>query len=175
MKLLLGGKEDIMANYCEYDMAVTGLRENVFNFKKRICDECRIYECYAYDTDAIDFKRNITRLYLGGDCAWSVQTAMMDRGLVSFSKEYNVDVEVYSTEPGIGFQEHILIRKGDIIIYDCVDYEEHYIDDIGSVKEYNAEYGTNFTEDMVDEGYVYVGGIDTYGIFEESNPDSFCV
>lgn len=166
-----------MANCCEFEMAITGERENIFKLKDDICSKFRVYSCYAYDTDSIDSKRDISRLYIGGECAWSVRSAMVDYGLIELTEEYNVDVEIYSTEPGIGFQEHMLISKGDTIIMDCVDYEEHWIDDIGSVEAYNAEYGTDFTEDMVDDGYVYVGGFgDTYGMFvEDSDPDSFFV
>ena len=44
-----------------------------------------------------------------------------------------------------------------------------------TIEEYNAEYGTNFTEDMVDEnGDVCVGGFgDDYGDFQDFDAIDF--
>ena len=85
--------------------------------------------------------------YLSGYCAWSVYSCMfgtphtyyddfitekygnkyigfMGTTLPDESRRLNLKIELYSEEPGCGFMEHYLIDNGEILIEDCVDYEE---------------------------------------------------
>ena len=76
------------------------------------------------------------------------------------TKETNTVIEIYSEECGCGFQEHIIIDNGEIKLHECVDYAEHWIDpdEFESIEDYNKKYNTDFTEDMIEDEYVRVGG-----------------
>jgi hypothetical protein len=136
----------------------------------------RVFE-FSFETEDIDKKREdeIVSVVGFGDCAWSVLCSMMaeyrgaNPSLESESERLGLVVEVYSSEPGCQFQEHMLFNKGDVVINECVDYEEHWIWEFDTIEEYNDEYETNFTEDMVDDnGNICIGGFgDTYGDFED--------
>lgn len=175
-----------MANNCFYDMKITGRKENIKELIQMLKWEGkyenngigRVFSCYDSSIEEICGDIGYTLVF--GDCAWSVNSAMMnnagrEHGLESETGRLDLIVEVYSSEPGIGFQEHILINKGIVEINDCMDYEEHYVEDYETIEEYNAEYGTNFTEDMVDEnGDVCVGGFgDDYGDFQDFDAVDF--
>lgn len=167
-----------MANHCDFIMQITGRKENVeeliqmLKWKGKYEDQGlgRVYECW--DEDIEELNGDFISAQVSGYCAWSVLTSMCDYGgrypsLESETKRLGLLVEVFSSECGIGFQEHFLIDKGEAVIKDSVDYEEHYIGDFSSLAEYNAQYGTDFTEDMIqDDEYIYVGGYgNEYGNF----------
>lgn len=159
-----------MANNCFFEMKVTGNKESVETLIKMLKwkDEFeesglgRVYDIYEiYREEPVN---EIVSVILYGDCAWSVLTAMRKyekiriKNLEDVSEQLNLVIEVFSKEPGVGFQEHVLIAQGDVITDDCVDYEEHWVEEFETIEEYNAEYDTNFTEDMVEDGYVCIGG-----------------
>jgi hypothetical protein len=169
-----------MANYCDFVMQIVGRKDDVeeliemmqWKGKYEGCGLGRIYECYQDNIEELN--ENVVSAQVSGYCAWSVLTAM--RGydgrcpsLESETERLNLVVEVYSTEPGMGFQEHCMIENGDVVLDECVDYQEHYIGDFDTLEEYNNEYGTHFTEDMIqDEEYIYIGGYgDQYGDFKK--------
>ena len=169
-----------MANNCFFDMKITGKKENVeeliqmLKWKGEFVNSGlgRVYSCD--EVERYDYGNNIISTLVCGDCAWSVLTAMCAWGrfdtpsLESETKRLNLIVEVYSTETGCAFQEHFLIKKGIVEINDCVDYEEHWIADYENIEEYNEEWETNFTADMVDEnGNICIGGFENYGDFED--------
>ena len=171
-----------MANYCYFTMMITGVKEAVDELISMMKWEGiyaenglgRIYEIDEYDRDF--HPANNVSAKLTGDCAWSVTCAMRsDNGrrevcLESETKRLGLVVEVFSEELGCAFQEHILIDKGEVIIDDCVDYEAHYVGEHDTIEAYNEEYDTNFTEDMVDDDYVYEGGFEHYGDFKDHLP-----
>lgn len=175
-----------MANYCEYVMKITGRKENVeeliemmkWQGKYENCGLGRIYDCW--EDDAEELSEEFGTVQMSGNCAWSVLTAMRNYkgrhpSLESETERLNLLVEVYSSEPGCGFQEHCIIDKGEVILEDCVNYEEHWIGEFNSLKEYNEERGTDFTDDMIqDDEYVYIGGYgDQYGEFQEVKIENF--
>lgn len=179
-----------MANNCCYDMRITGRKENVNEFIRMmkwedeyaICGLGRVFSCYSHEPEVIE--GDIVYVDVFGDCAWSVSTAMMARAgrehsLESETERLGIIVEVYSSEPGCCFQEHYLINKGWIEIDECVDYEEHWVEEFDSIEAYNEEFDTNFTEDMIDEnGNVCIGGFgDDYGYFQsfEAVDFNYCV
>lgn len=166
-----------MANNCLFDYKIVGKEENVneliemMQWEGRFENEGlgRIYEIWS---DEAQDNGDGTVSVLGyGDCAWSVLTAMRNYGgrtpsLESETERLGLKIEIYSSEPGCAFQEHVIIDNGQVVEEQCVDYEEHWIWEFDTIEEYNQEYGTNFTEDMVDEGNIYVGGFgDEYGIW----------
>ena len=178
-----------MSNNCSVDAKVTGKAKNIREFiemlswKGQYEDEGlgRVFECW-YDDDNLDEAKDNdiidVNVYL--DVAWSIKSAM--RGgygrkftLESETQRLNLVFEAYSSEPGCQFQEHVLIDRGEVVIDECVDYEEYWVDDYDTIEEYNAEHGTNFTEDMInDNGDVCIGGYgDEYGQFEYFSKEHF--
>lgn len=166
-----------MANNCLFDYKIVGKEENVdelirmMKWQGEFEDSGlgRIYE--IWDDEKVD-RRDGTVAVLGyGDCAWSVLTAMRNYGgrapsLESETERLGLKIEIYSSEPGCAFQEHVIIDNGKVIEEECVDYEEHWVWEFDTIEEYNKEYGTNFTEDMVDEGNIKIGGFgDEYGVW----------
>lgn len=102
----------------------------------------RVFEAYV---NRIKDEPNAS--YLSGYCAWSVYSCMfgtphtyyddfitekhgnkyigfIGTTLPDESRRLNLKIEVYSEEPGCGFMEHYLIDNGEILIEDCVDYQE---------------------------------------------------
>lgn len=179
-----------MANNCFYDMRITGRKKNIEELIRMMQWEGeyindglgRIFSCEITDEVPLELAEanDVISIDVCGDCAWSVNSAMRvsnrrPYSLESEAKRLNLVVEVYSSEPGIGFQEHVLIDRGDVLIEDCVDYEEHWVQEYDTIEDYNAEYDTNFTEDMVnDNGDICIGGFgDAYGVFEHFTAEHF--
>lgn len=102
----------------------------------------RVFEAYVNRS-----KDELNASYISGYCAWSVYSCMfgtrhtyyddfitekygnkyigfMGTTLPDESRRLNLKIEVYSEEPGCGFMEHYLIDNGEILIEDCVDYQE---------------------------------------------------
>ena len=166
-----------MANNCLFDWKIVGEENNVNEIISMMKWEGkfeenglgRIYEIEC--TDESDNADGTISAYGYGDCAWSVLTAMRNYGgrepsLESETERLGLKIEIYSSEPGCAFQEHVIIDNGKVVEEECVDYEEHWVWEFDTIEEYNKEYGTNFTEDMVDEGNIYIGGFgDEYGIW----------
>lgn len=176
-----------MANNCLFDARLSGKKKNVEEFIKILQhkDEYkadglgRVFSCEV-DSEALEFSKDndIISVDVFGDCAWSIKSSMRSkewRNLESETKRLNVVFEAYSSEPGCGFQEHILVDRGEVVIDDCVDYEEYWVDECDTIEEYNAKHNTNFTEDMInDNGDVCFGGFgDQYGQFEYFKKEHF--
>lgn len=173
-----------MPNICEFLMRVKGTSENVDTFveilQDKNCDNskrfCRVFEaelCYE------EVKPDETKVVeIAGNCAWSVHTCMCD-GAGSYYEDatggdattlkeqslfLNIDIEVYSKEPGIGFQEHYLYKHGEEIENECRDYYEFYFDDEDEFnkRKEDSDYveylqGKKW-DDVADGGSLEVGG-----------------
>ena len=170
-----------MANNCFYDMRITGKRDNVYELIKMLqwkdeYKESGLGRTFSCDivSEACVITDDILFIDVAGDCAWSVLCAMREEykpaplwSLEKASRELDLIIEVFSSECGCCFQEHVLIYKGDVRIDDCTDYEEHWVSGYNSLEEYNEENETNFTEDMINEnGDICIGGFDNYGEFQ---------
>ena len=111
-------------------------------------------------------------------CAWSVAACMLpgkfsyyddtkDRingiktygtHLLEIGKKLNLDVEIFSSEPGVGFQEHYRIQSGIMCEDECTEYHELYIgeyetyqdliDDYEGDDRFIKECGINSEEDF---------------------------
>ena len=170
-----------MANNCDFSMRITGgeaeIKEliSMLRWEGKFKDSGlgRIYSFYVDEDILPTSLADIYQVDGYGDCAWSVLTAMQYYNgrtpcLESETDRLGLVVELFSSEPGCQFQEHILIAKGVVCIEDCVDYEEHWVDNYDSLEAYNKDNETDFTEDMVDDGCVRIGGFgDSYGCFLE--------
>ena len=169
-----------MPNYCNYSMRIKGTRENVMEFHRRMEDYdtpnhlWRIFEADIYD------KRNnengIVTIDVGGSCAWSIESCCRASGysggvdlLEVNSKELNLEIESWSDECGMGFQEHYLYKNGECLIDECVDWYEYYYDEdeYESFEEFkkDCQLPNEVTEDDLDEGY-HCGGFDNYCEFQ---------
>lgn len=184
-----------MPNYCNFEMKVTGTKENVEEFIRVInadyyidkdghCDcDRHFWRIFEADVFKESFENNYGYIKIDGYCAWSVYSCMCDGedtyneispngGGTSLQKEseiLNLTIEVFSVEPGLEFVEHFLFINGKWVINECVEYKEYDTLEFENVKELNAEYGTNFTQEEFEENDVlYIGGIpwiyDTWNI-----------
>lgn len=143
-----------MANLCDFSMMIVGKKENIDLFHKMMTQNGTTWmgrgaEAEIYFIDEEDGK---CRAEINGWCKWSVEAAMVnnaismrthpekwsghgkdDNGndlrfitLFEACKELDLDMEVYSSEPGCEFQEHYLFRDGELEISECVHYTEEY-------------------------------------------------
>ena len=130
-----------MANNCWYQMRIAGKKESVDQFIAMLSGEApiRLGRVFSVNTDEpftpYPGNRSIGYADISGDCAWSIRESMLPGynpsiTLATEAKRLGLVVEGYSSEPGNCFQEHVLINKGDILTFDCVDYEEHCVEDM---------------------------------------------
>lgn len=132
-----------------------------------------------YETE--DNINDIKFVYICGDCAWSVHSCMR-RGLGTYAKDddehstslaeqselLNLEIEVFSSEPGVGFQEHYLYKNGEETIDDVEDYTETYFE---NEEDFNRQKADGFVladfywEDVNENGDLTEGSITDWGIF----------
>lgn len=174
-----------MANCCDFDIRISGQPEAVLEMASmlKVTDSFLnenalkrhfggVFYCDFADDGIVMVGDGLCYLTGGGSCAWSIQSSMREKmsgfsPLERESERLGIMVEAYSSEPGIGFQEHVLIVKGEVVIDDCVDYKEHYVESAAKLESYNKKHDTDFTEDMInDDGDVCIGGFgDDYGVY----------
>lgn len=143
-----------MANNCWYQMRIAGKKESVDQFIAMLSGEApiRLGRVFSVNTDEqftpFPGNRGIGYADVSGDCAWSIRESMLPGSnpsvtLATEAKRLGLVIEGYSSEPGLCFQEHVLINKGDILTFDCVDYEEYFIEDMNEkqLAELCAEKG----------------------------------
>lgn len=128
-----------MANNCWYQMRIAGQKESVDQFIDMLSGKGpvhlgRVFSVYTDEPfTPYPGNRGIGYADVSGDCAWSIKESMLPGynpsiTLATEAKRLGLAVEAYSSEPGNQFQEHVLINKGDILTFDCVDYEEHCVE-----------------------------------------------
>lgn len=152
---LVGEKENLIKAYniikADYDYKEDGTVECDADKHLFRIFECE-YEGYHYGVnsaeEAIEKYSDGNALILSGNCAWSVYSCMFEGESTYYSqwteerkakyecfkgttidrisKEFELDIEIFSEEGGCGFMEHYLINNGEIIIDDCIDYHEDY-------------------------------------------------
>jgi len=115
----------------------------------------RVFECY-FEEDVFDKgyfgKEDIITLSLSGYCAWSVNSCMFDGPFTYYADNHNeciekygedksltlpmaceklnLEVEVFSSEPGMCFSEHYRIdSNGELTIDEETGYVETFIDE----------------------------------------------
>lgn len=124
-----------MANYCYYEMKVTGKKENIdrlINILQYKDDEYKLARIFS--ADVVD--RKDTYAFICGDCAWSIHSCMgIGEGTYSkdndeitnikyLSKVLGLKIEILSDEPGMGFCEHYFYDNGNCLLDVCEDYPE---------------------------------------------------
>lgn len=171
-----------MPNYCSYSMRVSGKKDNVNEFYKRMSDYDKPNHLWRiFDTNICNENDNgdgTITIDVCGTCAWSIESCCRASGysngtdlLDVNSRELNLEIEIWSDECGMGFQEHYLYDNGECIIDQCIEWTEIYYDeyDYASFEDFKNEYDipSYVTEDDLDDGcYYHLGGFDNYGEFQ---------
>ena len=72
------------------------------------------------------------------------------------AKELGLKVEIFSSEPGCCFAEHILVdENGETVIDECFDYEELYLGDYETKEEAEKDLNIKIADDeWTNEDYV---------------------
>ncbi|MGN8644208.1 hypothetical protein ACTQZR_12885 [Catenibacterium mitsuokai] len=179
---IVGKKEDIAdfieVMQCDYDY------ENYeFSFNRHMGG--RVFEAIE-DSEGITLENGKYSIEIYGNCAWSVQACMTDGNFTyykEFKDEYgdnsrsttlqleserlHLDIEVYSNEIGIGFQEHYLIKEGHTKISESVDFSAYCIEDYETKEEAELDNDLTITDEewSDNDGYIYRGGFKNYGVF----------
>ena len=165
-----------MANNCYYEMHVFGERVNVKEFIRAMRHEGEYADSGVGRVFSCDVKVEYTTkgkaiCLCEGDCAWSVLSAMRNdsnpNNIEKLSERLHLDIEVYSAEYGIGFEEHYAICDGEVMVDECIDAYEWCVDDIDDdffENEDVIEAGItkdNYKDFVVDD-YIRVGGYDNW-------------
>lgn len=159
-----------MANNCFFDMHIRGSDEScerfadIMQYKDPQFAFSRIFSADVYYEDRNSDGDLI--MHINGDCAWSVAVCMTDcefsyQGksctLQQLSGELQLDIEVWSEEPGVGFQEHYVYKHGFEETNECFDDFESYFydpndDDYSSFEQMAKDVGHPEAkeEDLVD-------------------------
>lgn len=181
-----------MPNLCSYSMCVKGNKENVEEFIKVIkahydygtmefSYDRHLFRVFDADYDEIEqVGDDVYQAIIYGDCAWSVATCMFEDGyyknlkerypnefrgttLPLESKRLNIDIEVFSEECGMCFQEHYIIKKGNVEVNECVDWQEYDLTEFETKEEAEEEYGIEITdEEWKTEEFIGRGGFENW-------------
>lgn len=174
-----------MPNMCGFDMKIAGPEKAVLELVDMLQHKNPYYSLgrvFSFDLDESQTENGPKGTdYIAvqgfGDCAWSVNASMRqefhpDHSLESEAKRLGLVVEVFSSEPGFRFQEHVLIDKGDILVDECSEYEEYVID--GASEEFInnllKEQGMTWDELMSKvnhNGEFCIGGVEDYCDFQD--------
>lgn len=174
-----------MANDCYFDLHVTcknlegilaildGLGVEGFSNRENMFGD--ISAAWDYDKGHHKTKANgygDYYAYVDGDCKWSVQSAILDKGkLQAIIKKYKLDVEIYSEEPGIGFMEHYMWEYGEMTLDETADFLLWHIDDLVDEEDLEIFLANdlvgrakitkeNYLSFADDDGYIKIGGYD---------------
>lgn len=173
-------------------MYVKGTKENVEEFIKVIQADYdydtmefsfdrHLQRVFSADADELELLGNNKYLAtINGECAWSVATCMLEDGyysqmkarfgdkfrgstLENESERLNLDIEVYSEECGMCFQEHYVIRNGYVDVEACVEWNEYFLDDYETKEEAEEDIGTKITDEEWDIREIITrGGFDNW-------------
>ena len=176
-----------MSNDCLFTMYVAGRKADVEAVHNRLDYESDSAVSFArikdvepmYEPWAASDDGEVVLMAFYGCCAWSVETCMRDGDeryhsypqnpevtttLELTARELDVDLEVYSSELGMGFAEHYRYEggSGECLADETVDYHESWFDDQTDFEENREAYGVpeGITFDDLDDGVYRTGGFD---------------
>lgn len=177
-----------MANCCRYQMLLKGKKENLENFvetmtsvKTRMGSGAEIVEITYKDDSAL----------LSGYVKWSIESALIQDALsmrkqqktgkgdwtknvenpeiryitlYEACKEFNINMEVYSAESAMGFQEHYKYENG-VIFEESVDWFLKPICFYKSKEEAEKDLNRKIEDKDWQEGWINIGGYEwTYDL-----------
>lgn len=116
-----------MANICVYEMLITGPSgAAALELANELGDMGRFYEARVIDEWGAE-----QRVFIEGDCAWSLWAALglgqRDCPFRAEAGRLGITLEAYSEETDTGFQEHIVIKNGELTVYEACDFYNPYI------------------------------------------------
>lgn len=166
-----------MPNYCNYEMHIKGRKEACKEFRKMMVDyNLPKHFWRVFEADIVEESGSEEEyvMHIAGYCAWSVYSCMFegkhtyaeDFGGTSLQKEserLQLEIEVYSEEPGLQFMEHYYFNNGEELINEEIKWECHYYDEdeYESFDEWLEDVGLDITEDDLDDGgYCCIGGVE---------------
>ncbi len=175
-----------MANLCSFLMKVKGNKEDITQFYMVLNQKGKIWMGRGAETD-LSLEDDETA-FISGCCKWSVISALVDNAismrtepnkwvfggdstglefitLFEACKRWNLVMEVYSEEGGIGFQEHFICDKGEILCEECVDWEVYDIYDYETKEDAEEDFDTKFTDEEwanEDDGRICRGGFENW-------------
>lgn len=169
-----------MPNYCDYEMKIKGTKKNCQEWLSRMNDyEKENHFWRIFDADIVDEDgtENNYEMTICGDCAWSLESCCRASGYSNGvdlfevnTRELNLIMEAWSTEPGMAFQEHYIYNNGECQSDECIEYNEYWYDEdeYESIEKFAKEFDLgNITEDDLDENdYYHTGGFENYGQYE---------
>ena len=173
-----------MANICSFSMCVKGTHENIEKFYNAMCQDGNIYMGRGADAE-IQYEDEENRAFIDGWCKWSVQSALIDNAISMRTEpnmwhfgdntdastiefitlweacaRWNIDMEVFSEEPGCAFQEHYKY-VGGYVYQTCVEWNEYDLDDYETKEEAEEELEIKITDEEWEEGgFIGRGGFD---------------
>lgn len=135
-----GKKQDIL-DFFKNEVAIVTVTENytqtiseaVFeeNYNEYIIKKMKNQTVYLRNSDRFFFEDNKIVFYdYGGDYtyinleiqqAWAIDVHEL---LISHSKKYNLDFNLYASERGMEFEQYITIVDGKVIRNDAIEYDD---------------------------------------------------
>lgn len=165
-----------MANCCYVTGKVSALNvEDLKKFLDVMKNEKFMDFDYGDPDDWGEGKRKTVRFdgycKCDGYCKWSISSSINSSryGNALDKTTKGLIVEMWSQEPCVGFEEHVVYANGTCLCDDCVDWMEYDLDAYDSLKELNEECETNFKEEDFVDGFANVGGFEDFGTFYDSD------
>ena len=157
-----------MPNYCDFQVKLTGPIEDIIKFYNAChnpyqgdsSDPIHFYRIFEFNISELNRHDQEYVCYAYGYCAWSVVSCMMPNG---YHKDYpntngvtlydfpTLKIEIFSTECGMCFSEHIIVNKGNLECDECEDYYE--LDEEVELEEFNKLTGLDWTQEQKDQYY----------------------
>ena len=143
-----------MANLCSFSMILKGEEADIDKFKNMMKQTGNVWmgrgaEILNEETEETEDGK--CRCQIDGYTKWSVHSSLIDNAIsmrtepdkwffgdgedkskltfvtmLEACEQLNLDMEVYSEEPGCGFQEHYVFIEGVLVADESVDYTEEY-------------------------------------------------
>ena len=174
-----------MANICSFSMHVKGNKDDIQSFYNAMCQNGKFYMGRGADAEITIDEDSA---FIDGWCKWSIQSALIDNAIsmranpsmwyfgdgfdasqIEFitldeaCKKWNLDMEVYSEESGCGFQEHFMFVNGELVIDECVEWNEYYIGDFDTKEEAEEELEVKITDaEWREHEYITRGGFEEW-------------
>lgn len=169
-----------MSNACYFEMKIAGDKPAVMEFAKMLegkgFDQVTAFELNANEVEHDSHDRQVIALSGQGSCAKSVAAAMLANDgyedLYSETERLGLAVEVFSSEPSSGFQEHLLMDRGILVVDETASYQETFVDwsNPEDVHELLSETGLSREELEVkvnEYSELWIGGFENYGQFQD--------
>ena len=168
-----------MANICYFVMRVRGEHENIEKFYNAMSQKGNVWMGRGAEAEISYEDDNVAEI--NGWCKWSVESALIDNAismrtepnmwafggdfnshttqfvtLVEACKIWDLDMEVYSEESGCCFQEHLMVVDGELVIDECVEWNEYCIDDYDTKEEAEKELEIEITDEEWNSGEPFI-------------------